>query len=235
MNAQYKYIGSELELFSHATRWKSYFASQVSPYIGSRVLEAGAGIGGTTALLCDGSQDRWVCLEPDRQLVGQLAQQIRSGTLPSCCSTFTGTTEHLGLEPQFDTIIYIDVLEHLADDVGEVRRATDLLLPGGHLIALSPAHQWLFSPFDASIGHQRRYNEKTLAAIAPPSLERVKLIYLDSVGLLASLANRLLLRQTMPTLAQVKTWDRLLVRWSRLLDPATRYRVGKSILAVWRK
>jgi hypothetical protein len=73
-----------------------------------------------------------------------------------------------------------------------------------------------------------------LQAAAPPHLYREKLAYLDSVGLLASLGNRLLLSQSMPTAAQIKTWDSVLVPCSRLLDPLLGGTVGKSVLGIWR-
>ena len=63
----------------------------------------------------------------------------------------------------------------------------------------------------------------------------MKVIYLDSVGLLASLSNRAMLRQHMPTARQIAIWDRLMVPMSRLLDPLLFHRLGKSVLAVWRK
>jgi hypothetical protein len=54
-------------------------------------------------------------------------------------------------------------------------------------------------------------------------------------GLLLSSANRLLLRSSSPTLSQVVLWDRWFIAASRLIDPIFRYRLGKSILGVWRK
>ena len=66
-------------------------------------------------------------------------------------------------------------------------------------------------------------------------LTRQKLFYLDSVGMLASLANRLFLKASMPTLKQIQFWDSKLVPPSRLLDPLTFFRVGKSVIGVWRR
>ena len=110
-----------------------------------------------------------------------------------------------------------------------------LLRPGGHVVALSPAHQSLYTPFDAAIGHHRRYSKKTIAALTPSGLRLVRLRYLDAVGMLASLGNRLILNQNMPTAKQVALWDGVLVRLSRLVDPVTAYSLGKSVLAVWTK
>jgi hypothetical protein len=129
----------------------------------------------------------------------------------------------------------MDVLEHIADDRAELEMAADRLRPGGHLIVLAPAHQWLFAPFDAAIGHFRRYTKGTLGAAAPAALPLIRLVYLDSAGMLASLGNRLLLRSSMPTPRQIAFWDRVLVRCSRWTDPMFGYTLGKSVLAVWRK
>src|SRR6185503_3856669 len=128
-------------------------------------------------------------------------------------------------QPSFDTILYIDVLEHIEDDRRELERAACRLKPGGRIIVLSPAHGWLYSPFDKAIGHCRRYTTTMLRELTPPALRIEKAFYLDSVGLLASSANRLLLKQSMPRPKQLKVWDKLMVPCSRLLDPITGHRL----------
>jgi Methyltransferase domain len=228
------YIGSELELFAHAIHWKAYLRSHLAPFLGQRVLEVGAGSGNTTKLLCDGTQESWLCLEPDDQLGEQLRSAIQSGELPPWCQVVVGTLADLPRQQPFDTIIYIDVLEHIEDDCIELERATSYLQGGGHLIVLAPAHRWLFTAFDHAIGHFRRYTRGSLQAVMPKDLALVCCHYLDSVGLLASLANRLALHQSMPTLSQVLWWDRRLVPLSRWLDRLCGYRMGKSVLGVWR-
>ena len=231
----YNYIGTELDLFAAATTWKAYVHRHLKPYLGSEVLEVGAGCGGTTRLLCSGSEQRWVCLEPDAALAKRLAASVQAGQLPACCQVVVGTLEHVTVHSVFDTIVYIDVLEHIADDKEELIRAAARLRAGGHLLVLAPAHQWLYTPFDKAIGHYRRYNKKTMAALTPDSLELVRLIYLDSIGLLASFSNRLLLHSTMPTARQIAVWDTVLVRLSWLIDPLLAHSIGKSVLGVWRQ
>jgi len=135
----------------------------------------------------------------------------------------------------YDTILYIDVLEHIETDAAEMAAAAELLRPGGHLAVLSPAFPWLFTEFDAAIGHHRRYTRGTLTALSPRSLVRRRCWYLDSVGLLASLANRFLLRASMPTKAQIRLWDRSFVPLSMWVDRLIGHSVGRSILAVWEK
>ena len=235
MSTAYTYEGSELDLFAAATHWKSYFRDRLAPYLGQEVLEVGAGLGGTTKVLCRGTERRWVCLEPDAALASRLEGEIRSGSVPACCEVRVGT---LGEDPgpeRFDTILYMDVLEHIPGDRAEVARAARALAPGGHIIALSPAHQWLFTPFDEAIGHCRRYTKASFGALAGEGLETVRLDYMDSVGFFASLGNRLLLKSAAPTPGQIAFWDRVLVPMSRLFDPVLGYSAGKSVLAVWRK
>lgn len=235
MSTDYKYPGAELELFEAATNWKNYFAGHISSYLTGKVLEVGAGIGGTTLLLNKDEADYWLLLEPDETMQKLLQEKINSKLLPSNCHTVQGTLDSLDKKEKFDCIIYIDVLEHIENDAVELKKATDLLVQGGHLIILSPAFQFLFSPFDKAIGHYRRYNRKTLSAIRPASLTRKKMVYLDSVGFFASLLNKLLLRQSYPAKRQVQVWDQLMIPVSRITDRIFFYSFGKSILAVWKK
>src|SRR5580692_6846407 len=128
------YIGSELELFAHATNWKSYFGGVLRPWLGRKVLEVGAGLGGTTAVLCSGNQEKWVCLEPDPALFTQLTARIEAGQLPACCEALKGITGDLPADEKYDTIIYIDVIEHIEMDRDELAVAKGLLAEKGHLI-----------------------------------------------------------------------------------------------------
>ena len=233
--SEFAYVGTELDLFAGAKVWKSYVRDQVRPYLGDDVLEVGAGIGGTTKFLCRGAERRWVGLEPDAGLAGRLEAEVRSGALPTCVECRVATVADLDPSEMFDTILYMDVLEHIEDDRGEVARAASHLRSGGHIVALSPAHQWLYTPFDRAIGHFRRYDRAGFGSLAPAELETVRLVYLDSVGLLASLANKLILGSSTPTRAQIAFWDRVLVRASKVVDPLLGRSAGKSVLAVWRK
>jgi SAM-dependent methyltransferase len=231
----YTYVGTELELFSTATVWKSYFRRHVEPFLGARVLEVGAGMGGTTTLLCSPRQDAWICLEPDAELARALSQAVTRGELPVNCQIVVGTLGQVPPASLFDTLLYIDVLEHIEDDRAELEQAAAHLKPGGYLVVLAPAHPGLFSPFDRAIGHYRRYTRSSLRALTPEGLVMVHSIYLDSIGMLASLGNRLLLSQSMPGPRQIAVWDKVMVHCSRLVDPLLGYSLGKSVLSVWKR
>ncbi|MCX6317381.1 MAG: class I SAM-dependent methyltransferase [Bacteroidetes bacterium] len=228
-----KYPGDELELFQHAIRWKSYFSRIITPYINGRVLEAGAGIGSTTLLLNKGIATDWLLLEPDTEMSQTLQEKCSRGELPGNCTVQTGTTATAN--GSFDTILYIDVLEHIEDDRAELARAAALLNPGGHLIVLSPAFPYLYSPFDKAIGHYRRYTRKRMHEVGPDGVSLIANRYYDSVGFFAALMNKWLLRQKYPSLKQVKFWDRWMVPVSEVTDKLCFHAFGKSIISVWKK
>jgi cyclopropane fatty-acyl-phospholipid synthase-like methyltransferase len=232
----FSYPGTELDLFAQARQWKSYLGSRIRPFVGGRVLEVGAGIGGSTRALWSEAVSEWTCIEPDPKLATQLGERIQSGTLPGPCVSIVGTLDSVADTPaKFDSILYVDVLEHIQHDREELARAETLLSEGGRLIVLSPAHQVLYSEFDEHVGHYRRYNRRTLLEISPPGLRLLHLEYLDSMGLIASAANRSVLRMSRPSSREVQFWDRLFVPISRRLDRVLGHRVGKSILVVWEK
>lgn len=230
-----RYIGQELATFAHALNWKRYYGALVKPYFGERVLEVGAGIGTTTASLYNLRVKEWVCLEPDRGLIARLETKIETGELPPACRARLGTITDLQSDDLYNAILYIDVLEHIQNDRAEAQAAADHLKPEGRLIVISPAHQWLFTPFDRAIGHFRRYSKTSLAKVKPESCEQEKMLYLDAVGLFLSLTNKLLLKQPLPTVEQILFWDRRVVPVSAILDRCLRFSFGKSIVAIWRK
>jgi SAM-dependent methyltransferase len=231
----YEYVGEELDLFALAVNWKRYFRSELADVIRGDVLEVGAGIGETTRHLCDGRQRSWVCLEPDAALAARLAANVEVSELVPKPRVKVGTLTDLDASSQFDAILYIDVLEHIEHDARELDRAAILLSPGGSIVVLSPAFGFLFSEFDRAVGHFRRYTRRSLAAAFPRSLRRNRLHYLDGVGFLASLANRLLLHQSVPSRQQIECWDRRMVPVSRYVDPLVRALFGRSVVAVYQR
>lgn len=231
----FSYVGTELDVFALAENWKAYYGSFLRPFLAGDVLEVGAGLGATTRALCDGSQARWTCLEPDPALGAAISRAIAEGALPACCRVVGAGVASLPDGDLYDAILYIDVLEHIEDDRGELASAARHLKQGGRLVVLSPAHAWLFTPFDAAIGHHRRYTKATLADAVPPGLARERLDYLDAAGLFLSLGNRIFLRSAHPTAAQILFWDRRVIPVSRVLDRALGRRAGKSVLGIWRR
>lgn len=232
---QFDYSGTELDVFRHAVNWKRYWADAISTYVGSEILDVGAGIGATALNLKQHPCRKWVELEPDGHQAARIEQLRQDGEIPAHFEIRNGSTRDLAPGELFDTVLYIDVLEHIEDDRGELETAMRHVVPGGHVVIVSPAHNFLFTEFDRRIGHFRRYNRARLIKIAPACSTVAACLYLDSVGLLASLANKLVLKSGSPTTTQIKMWDGVMVPISTVLDRLVGYNLGKSIICVYRK
>jgi hypothetical protein len=231
----YEYEGSELQLFTNAVQWKAYWASRVRSFVHGRVMEVGAGIGSNIPYYMNDRVTELLAVEPDERLCESLMAKLIAAYPHRLVGSLHGTLSDVEQESRWNSILYIDVIEHIENDQDELSRAATYLSPGGFLCVLVPAHQHLYSPFDKSVGHFRRYNCSMLRAVTPPGCSLRSLRYLDSVGYLASLANKTILKQSIPTESQILFWDRVLVTASRVVDVVTANRIGKSLLAVWRK
>lgn len=233
MKPEFEYQGTELALFATAVNWRSYWTSLVDPYLCGEVLEVGAGLGSVTKRL-HARACVWHAMEPDPHMAASISDWV-VGDHADNVKVHCGTLADLPATPAFDVVLYADVLEHIQEDAQELASAIARLRAGGHLVVLVPAHQALFSPFDARIGHFRRYSLASIRAIAPVGGREVFAGYLDAIGLAASVTNRFVLRSGEPTPKQVGLWDRLMVPMSRRVDPLIRHRLGKSVMVVWEK
>src|SRR5262249_21951962 len=159
--ATFSYAGRELPLFAGAKNFHRYYRDLLGRWIRGHVLEVGGGLGSMTSALLECPIASLTVCEPDPQQAAALEARfagrarIVAGQLsdvPSTCGPF-------------DTIVYIDVLEHVDDDRAEVSRALGRLTPDGSLLIGGPAYAWLYSPFDAAIGHRRRYGKRDIESL----------------------------------------------------------------------
>jgi putative flippase GtrA len=231
----YKYVGDELELFSNAKNWKKYWINNIKRDIGTSVLEVGAGIGSNIKLFNFQKYNKWISLEPDGNNYNNIEKNIIEHLDANEYKVIIGTSVNIDEKYQFDTILYIDVLEHIKEDKNELINIQKYLKENGKIIIISPAFNFLYSNFDKNIGHYRRYDKKSLIKIVPEDMKITKLYYLDSIGLLASLGNKLILNSSQPTMSQIKFWDNFLVKGSIIIDKLLRYNIGKTIICIIQK
>ena len=229
-----KYIGNELELFKFAHNWKKYFSTYITPYLTGNIIEIGAGIGATTKFLNKLSTIKtWYCYEPDISLLDQIKSQINNKKLPknTLCVSEAIKLDYVNV----NTVIYVDVLEHIENDEIELINLYKKMQNDAYLIILVPAYNFLYSEFDRSIGHYRRYNKKSLRLILPREFKILRFHYLDSLGFFMSLANRLIFNEKHPKLYQIKFWDNILIPISKILDKLLFFSFGKSLLLIVKK
>lgn len=227
-----KYIGNELTLFKAAVNWKKYWYNSIRMYISGDILEVGAGIGINTNLILENHQNykSILSIEPDKSLADQILGNLTGET--SKVTVLNQYLDDLAADKKFDTIIYIDVIEHIEDDYRELNKAKSHLKEGGVLIILVPAYNFLFSPFDEAVGHYRRYNKKMLLKAVPDELNNLKLFYLDSLGVCSSLMNKFVLKQSYPSKEQILKYDRIIVPMSKISDKLMFHSFGKSLVGI---
>lgn len=236
MQENQKYIGNELEVFSHAKNWKNYWSGKVRPYLGKNVLEVGAGIGTNTInFINDENIKRWVCVEPDLELSRQIETNLKNEKGFNKVEIVPSFLSNYQTDVKFDSIMYIDVIEHIEKDKDELITALSYLKEGGYLIVLVPAYNFLYNDFDKAIGHYRRYSRKLLRTTIPEGVKVVSHYNLDSLGLLASVTNKFFLKQSYPSVKQIKFWDSFIVSVSKVIDPFLLYKFGKSGLIICKK
>jgi SAM-dependent methyltransferase len=141
-----------LELLESAARYNGWLFSWLEPYLGARCVELGAGSGTLTRFALE--RHSVLACEPSDVCREALEQRFRghAGLLG-----VTGDFTDVPGENAFDAVYSANVLEHIADDAAVLRHAARVLRPGGCFVAVVPAGAWLYSAFDASIGHHRRY------------------------------------------------------------------------------
>ena len=134
---------------------------------------------------------------------------------------------------KFDTILYLNVLEHIEDDVAELGRARQLLTDSGKVIIVVPAHMWLYSKIDGLTGHFRRYSQKTIFQVASQHFHQVQLLNFDSAGLIPYWLVYKLGKSTKVSGANAKIYSWVILRLSRILFIMTRGRlIGKNLIVI---
>jgi glycosyltransferase involved in cell wall biosynthesis len=148
---------------SRAERYNRWLFQQILPWMGQRVLEVGAGIGSFTRHLT--GRDLVVATELNPRYLRILGNTFERHTRVEVMPLDLADFDPAPLAARkLDTIVCLNVLEHIEDDRGVLRRLHDSLAPGGCLVLLVPAHQWLYGSIDRAIDHYRRYEPAGLIA-----------------------------------------------------------------------
>jgi len=147
----------------------------VAPYLGGSLLEVGSGVGAMSRLLVQRGDPIVLC-DHHPAYLGHLRE--RFGQLPHVTLRILDlSAPHYQLDTAIDTIVCLNVLEHIEDDRHALRGLAALLPPGGRIVMQVPNHPWLFGSVDETYGHFRRYTKASLgerlqAAGLRPSLLR---------------------------------------------------------------
>jgi SAM-dependent methyltransferase len=239
----FRYLSSDLEALAGLENYYRWIFEEIRPFLGSRLAEVGAGIGTFSDILASGhlrvsQAPRLTVFEPAVNLHPRLLDNLQRNH-PALMEgrRLIVQNGYFSLYPrEFDTVIMINVLEHIEDDAGVVRTVFDSLSPGGSLVLFVPALEWLMSDLDRAVGHYRRYEKHGLEKLLQKEgFEVVKNTYFDFLGIAPWYLFYVLGRSRSVTPRAARLYDRWgvpLTRWlERFLPPV----VGKSLLMVGRK
>jgi SAM-dependent methyltransferase len=232
------YVGKDLEAMSFAVNYHRWILEECRPYIGKRVVEVGAGTGNFSALLLAEKPKSLTLVEPSEMFerLEKNISKIKTETgVELINSTFRNAAEKFRANAP-DTILYVNVLEHVDDDSGELSVVARVLTPGGHCLIFVPALQALYGKFDRKVGHLRRYGKKELEQkCISAGFDIVRSRYFDFAGVLPWFIKYRILRSEELGSSAVTMYDRFAVPAVKRFESLVNVPLGKNILIVARK
>ena len=240
MSEKHGYAGKDLEAMSFAVNYHRWILSIFEPYLGKRVVEVGAGTGSFSELLLERHLESLSLVEPSTSMHQQLCRRMEelnpSVTVKTYNDVFENVAEQIRSSVQPDSIIYVNVLEHIADDVNELKMINQSLDAGGRLFIFVPALSWLHGSMDHQLGHFRRYTrteleKKCVAAGFKVMLSR----YFDVMGVLPWWVKYRLLRSKEMEPGAVRFYDRRVVPIAKTLETTITPPIGKNVLLIAEK
>src|SRR5215213_2350974 len=185
MSKKVVYVGKDLEAMSFAVNYHRWILEEFRPFLGRKLVEVGAGTGSFSEMLIAENPKNLALVEPSEMfkfLERNISQIETAASVNYYNSVFSESAELLNEKP--DTIIYVNVLEHIEDDSGELKKVYETLEKGGHCLIFVPALMSLYGAFDEKVGHFRRYTKNELEEKAKSAgFKIVKSKYFDFVGI----------------------------------------------------
>jgi SAM-dependent methyltransferase len=204
---------------------------EIEPYLGRRLLEIGCGIGNFAGHLTE--RELYVGTDICADSVTHVRRICQDR--PNVKALVVDVGEYAFLELwvyQVDTVFSLNVLEHVEDDARALRNVFHVLQPGGRLILVVPAHNWLYGSIDQAIGHYRRYDKRSMERLLRETgFVPVKQKYLNALGALGWLVRGRVFRDATPPSNQLRFFNRL-VPLLKALERVVPAPIGVSLMVI---
>jgi len=239
--AAFSYPGRELEAMAEASNYHRWILGIFEPYLGQHIVEVGAGLGSFSELILEHHRCQTLSLvEPsDGMYEGLVAHARQMNTVTQINThhaTFANAAPLIKSEQVPDSIIYVNVLEHIADDELELNIVCETLSDRGRVFLFVPALSWLYGAFDERVGHIRRYNKLELEnKLRRAGFKMVLSTYFDITGIAPWWVKYCLLRSAGMNPGIVKFYDRFIVPAARGIESRFPPPIGKNVIAVAEK
>lgn len=224
-----------LETLAESVQYYQWIYGLMRPYLGSRVMELGAGIGNLTALLL-GDERVVVAIDTDERMTERLRQRVAPTTrLLTECVSLQGLSRRPSSRERFDSVVSANVLEHVPDGAHEeiLSCSFDVLRPGGYSVHWVPAFESIYGSLDRLFLHHRRYKKRQLSSLFEKAgFEIVSCEYWNLVGFFAWWVTGRLLGSTEISPSAAEVFDRYVVPISSRIEPKLWRPFGQSLLIV---
>lgn len=220
-----------LEVMSDAIRYRRYLLGLLEPHCGRAILEVGSGLGDLADELK--GYDRLVVTDVDPGCLQELSRRFDGRPEVEVMPFDLRQDDHAATS--VDTVLAVNVLEHIDDDVAALRRMASVVAPGGTIVLFVPAYPSLYGPHDRAAGHVRRYVPDTLRSAVLRAGLTVEVLH--PVNFLGGVAWWVAVRIggcSSPRSSLVGLYDRLVVPMVRLMERRWHPPFGQSILCVAR-
>ena len=222
---------NSLDLLRDTYNYNHWIYSLLRPYLGNAVLEIGSGIGNMTQFLL--SCDQLICLEPEQEYLQRLADLMRVHRNVRVVNSGIEAIPAVAVpEETCDTVLCLNVLEHIQDDLDAVRRMKSVLKAGGRLALYVPACRWAYGAMDKAMVHHRRYSRTMLRSLAARNDLRVTVCqYVNFVGLWGWWWAGRVRQEPLIDPQKARMMDRL-VPYTSALERLMKPPLGQSLFAV---
>lgn len=202
-----------------------------APHLGQRIVEVGAGLGTFSQVLATCLKNRDLVLLESADNLFPLLQQKFSGN--TCVTLVHGYLEDMPASFTADSVVMVNVLEHITEDERTLQAIHRVLRPGGTVLLFVPAFPWLFGTLDESFGHVRRYTKPMLTErLGRAGFRLISLRYFNLPGIIAwFIAGKVLMRWTIRP-RDVRFYDKWVVPWTARLERWWTPPLGQSLLAI---
>lgn len=214
----YKDPGAKtLHALSAAPRFNRWMADTIRPFVGERVLEIGSGIGNLTRALVRGRK-RYVATDINPEHLSRLASRFphRPNLEVHHCD-LTNPGDFAPFANSMDTVICLNVLEHIEDDALGLSNIFSVLDHGGRALVLVPEGQSVYGTIDVALGHFRRYSESELKKkMEAAGFEVERILRFNRVSRLPWYVSGKILKRTSLDWNQMRVYDRFVWLWRRI-------------------
>jgi SAM-dependent methyltransferase len=241
MSESFAYPGRELETMAEAVNYHRWILDIFESYLGEHLVEVGAGLGSVSEMILGGHRCQTLALvEPSDRMYQDLSERSRQLNTQTRVETFNGTFPALARvitrRQAPDSIIYINVLEHIEDDEAELRSVHESLTQNGRVLIFVPALNWLYGRFDQRLGHYRRYTKTELdEKLKCAGFTVLRSTYFDMTGIIPWWIKYRVFRSETMEQSAVRFYDRFIVPTLRWIETRVPPPIGKNIIAIAEK